>query len=44
MPLVPYQGPVQQLAPTAADPAFHDRVGLHRRLHPIQVIGTAVSG
>src|SRR5260370_26843023 len=24
--LVPYQGPVQQLTPAAADPAFHDRV------------------
>ena len=26
MPLIPYQGPVQQLTPTAADPAFHDRI------------------
>ena len=26
MPLIPYQGPVQQLTPAAADPAFHDRI------------------
>jgi putative transposase len=26
VPLVPDQGPVQQLAPASADPAFHDRV------------------
>jgi hypothetical protein len=28
--LVPDQGPVQQLAPAAADPAFHDRVHSRR--------------
>jgi hypothetical protein len=28
--LVPYQGPVQQLAPAAADPPFHDRVHSRR--------------
>jgi hypothetical protein len=28
----------------AADPAFGDRVGPRRRLHPIQMIGTGVSG
>jgi hypothetical protein len=42
--LVPDQGPVQQLAPAAADPAFHDRVVPHRQLHPIRVIGTVASG
>ena len=42
MPLVPYQGAVQQLAPAAADPAFHDRVGPHRQQHLIQMIGTDV--
>jgi hypothetical protein len=26
MPLIPYQGPVQQLTPAAAGPAFHDRI------------------
>jgi hypothetical protein len=26
VPLVPYQRPVQQFPPTAADPAFHDRI------------------
>src|SRR6266436_9018983 len=25
MPLIQYQGPVRQLTPAAADPAFHDR-------------------
>ena len=35
MPLVPYQGPVQQLAPAAAGPAFHDRV------HPWRLDGGA---
>ena len=35
MPLVPYQGPVQRLAPAAADLAFHDRV------HPWRLDGGA---
>jgi hypothetical protein len=30
MPLIPYQGPVQQLTPATADPAFHDRVHSRR--------------
>jgi hypothetical protein len=42
--LISDQGPVQQLTPTAADPAFDDRVVPHRQLHPIQMIGTAGSG
>jgi hypothetical protein len=33
-------GPVQQLSPTAADLAFHDRTVLHRQLHLIRTIGT----
>jgi hypothetical protein len=44
VPLVPYQGPVEQFAAAAADPPFHDRVGQRRQLHPIQMIGTGVSG
>jgi hypothetical protein len=44
VPLVPDQGPVQQLTPAAADPAFHDRVAPHRQLHPIRTIGTDGSG
>jgi hypothetical protein len=44
MPPIPYQGPVQQLTPTAADPAFHDRIAPHRQLHLIRMIGTGVSG
>jgi hypothetical protein len=44
VPLVPDQGPVQQLTPTAADPAFHDRVAPRRQLHLIRVIGTDASG
>jgi hypothetical protein len=26
VPLIPHQGPVQQLAAAAADPPFHDRI------------------
>ena len=44
MPLIQYQGPVQQLTPAAADSAFHDRIAPHRQLHPIRMIGTSVSG
>ena len=44
VPLVPGQGPVQQLAAAAADPAFHDRIAPHRQLHPVRVISTDVSG
>jgi hypothetical protein len=42
MPLIPDQGPVQELTAAAADPAFHDRVGPHRQQHLIQMIGTDV--
>jgi hypothetical protein len=42
VPLVPGQGPDQQLSPAAADPAFHDRVAPHRQLHLIRMIGTGV--
>src|SRR5579871_1392345 len=42
--LVPDQGPVQQLTSAAADPPLHDRIGPHRQLHPVQMIGTSVSG
>ena len=44
MPLIQYQGPVQQLTPAAADPAFGYRVTPHRQLHPIRMIGTGLSG
>jgi hypothetical protein len=44
MPLIPYQGPVQQLTPAVADPAFHDRIAPHRQLHLIRSIGTDASG
>jgi hypothetical protein len=33
VPLIPHQGPVQQLAAAAADPPFHDRIH-PRRLNP----------
>ena len=42
--LVPDQGPVEQLAPASADPAFGDRVGLHRQQHLIRMISTDVCG
>jgi hypothetical protein len=38
--LVPDQGSVQQFAAASPDPAFHDRVGPSRQLHPL----TAMSG
>ena len=44
VPLIPDQGPVQQLAAASADPAFGDGVGPHRQLHRIQMIDTAVCG
>jgi hypothetical protein len=44
MGLVPDEGAVQELAAASSDPAFGDRVGRRRRLHPIQMISTGVSG
>jgi len=44
---VPFAGdqhPVQALAAGTGDPAFGYSVGRSRRLHPIQMIGTSVSG
>ena len=38
------QRPIEKLAAQGTDHPFADRVGLHRRLHPIQMIGTGVSG
>ena len=38
------QGPVQQLAAESPDDALTDGVGRRRRLHPVQMIGTGVSG
>jgi hypothetical protein len=38
------QDPVQEFPAQGADEAFAEGVGLHRRLHPIQMIGTAVCG
>ena len=46
-PQVPFAGdqhPVQALAPGAAHPAFRDRVGYRRQLHPIRTIDTGVCG
>ena len=42
--LIPDQGAVEKLAPASADPAFGFRVGHHRQLHPVQMIGTGVCG
>jgi hypothetical protein len=42
--LVPEQGPVQQFPAATAYPAFDDRVGSHHQRHPIQMIGSDVSG
>jgi hypothetical protein len=42
--LIDDQRPIEQLTSQGADDPFADRVGLHRRLHPIQMIGTGVSG
>jgi hypothetical protein len=44
MVLIPEEGAVEELAPASPDPAFGDGVGRRRRLHPIQMIGTSVSG
>jgi hypothetical protein len=44
MGLVPDEGPVEELAPAPADPAFDDRVAPHRQLHLIRSIGTDASG
>jgi len=38
------QDPVQQFTAEGSDDAFADGVGRRRRLHPIQMIGTSVSG
>jgi hypothetical protein len=42
--LVPDEGAVQKLAAASANPSFGDRVGHHRQLHPVQMIGTGVCG
>jgi hypothetical protein len=42
--LIPDEGAVEKLAPASPDPAFGDRVGHHRQLHPVQMIGTGVCG
>jgi hypothetical protein len=44
MGLVPHECAVQELAAASADPAFGYRVGHHRQLHPVQMIGTGVCG
>jgi hypothetical protein len=44
VPLAGDQHPVQALAAGTGNPALRDRVGRRRRLHPIQMIGTGVSG
>jgi hypothetical protein len=38
------QEPVGAFTPDGADPAFGDRVGARRRLHPMATIDTDVSG
>ena len=42
--LVDDRQPVEELPAQGADESFADRVGRRRRLHPIQMIGTGVSG
>jgi hypothetical protein len=42
--LVDDQQPVEELPAQGADDSLADGVGPHRRLHPIQMIGTGVSG
>ena len=42
--LIDDQQPVEDLAAQGTDDPFADRVGRHRQLHPIQMIGTGVSG
>jgi hypothetical protein len=44
VPLIPDQGPVQQLAAAAADPPLHDRIGHLRQLRLVRMIGTDVCG
>jgi len=44
MALIDDQQTVEKLTAQGADDPFADRVGRHRRLHPIQMIGTSVSG
>ena len=44
MPWPENQYPVQELTAERSDDTFADRVGPHRRLHLIQMIGTDVSG
>ncbi len=44
MVLIDDQEPVEELTTEGADDPFADRVGRRRRLHPIQMIGTGVSG
>jgi hypothetical protein len=42
--LIDDQQPVEEFPAQGADDPFADRVGPRRRLHPIQMIGTSVSG
>jgi hypothetical protein len=42
--LIDDQHPVEELPAQGADEPFADRVGRRRRLRPIQMIGTGVSG
>ena len=42
--LIKDQGPVQEFAAQGADEPLADRVGRRRQQHPIQMIGTDVSG
>ena len=44
VPLAGEQHSVQALAAGAGNPPLRDRVGRRRRLHPIQMISTGVSG
>jgi len=38
MPLVPDQGSIEQFVAASPDPAFHDRVGPSRQLHPLSAM------
>ena len=44
MPLADDQHPVSDLCPGGEHESFRIGVGSHRRLHPVQMIGTGVSG
>jgi hypothetical protein len=44
MPVAEDQHLVSDLRPGGEHEPFRDRVGLRRQLHPIQLIGTSVSG